>query len=365
MKIYRLDQFIFSLALFLIAILFWKYDYLITSAIISLLGVGSLGVSFTDPKNDSPPKGSPEACAKTIDFSIQLLIVEFAHIKERDGELNYQNIKEYISGTRAQLDRYTESENRKSTINYTFDNDKYFWYSIHISDVLGISVTIYGNDNDEYEGFLLEFNPDKVEIVLNDISDKLFGVITPTQKTKQLNETLLKLPNYVDGALIDKPWRNESSSKLRNFVRDELIEALTGKNTDHPSDSQDDKAIPQLPEFFLEQERILICPNCNIKEKVFDLANRKDATIYIYNFLSPSVRKKDGLNIYPLICFTCNKLSKWAYDGLNESGNAKFNTEYFETRNITKADQNEALSEARIWGHFLQILKLKNLKTGL
>ena len=100
-------------------------------------------------------------------------------------------------------------------------------------------------------------------------------------------------------------------------------------------------------------------------ENIQNLANRKDATIYIYNFLSPSVRKKDGLNIYPLICFTCNKLSKWAYDGLNESGNAKFKTEYFETRNITKADQNEALSEARIWGHFLQILKLKNLKTGL
>ena len=363
MKIYRLDQFIFSLALFLIAILFWKYDYLITSAIISLLGVGSLGHSFTDPKDDPPPKGSPEACAETIDHSIQLLIVEFARIKERDGELNYQNIKEYISETRAQLN--AESTNDKSNIIYSFDNDKYFWYCIHISDVLGIYVHITGNDNAEYEGFLLEFKPDKAEIVLNDISDKLFGVITPTQKTKQLNEILLKLPNYVDGALIDKPWRNESSSKLRNFIRDEFIEALTGKNIDLPSDSQDDKAIPQLPEFFLEQERILICPNCNIKEKVFDLANRKDATIYIYNFLSPSVRKIDGLNIYPLICFTCNKLSKWASDDSNESGNAKFNTQYFETRNVTKADQNEALSEARMRGHFLQILKLKNLKTGL
>ena len=70
MKIYRLDQFIISLALFLIAILCWKYDYLITSAIISLLGVGSLGLSFTDPKDDPPPKGSPEACAETIDHSI-------------------------------------------------------------------------------------------------------------------------------------------------------------------------------------------------------------------------------------------------------------------------------------------------------
>jgi hypothetical protein len=46
-------------------------------------------------------------------------------------------------------------------------------------------------------------------------------------------------------------------------------------------------------------KKVLICPKCKVEEKIFNLSNRKDSSIMIYNEKNPRVRKKDGLNIFP------------------------------------------------------------------
>ena len=92
--------------------------------------------------------------------------------------------------------------------------------------------------------------------------------------------------------------------------------------------------------------KTLICPKCKIKEELFNLSNREDSTLFMYNQYNPRVRADDGLHIFPIICFKCKQVTEFASDPMNESGKAIDGVEYFSQRKITKKDKNDAAEYA-------------------
>ncbi len=111
-----------------------------------------------------------------------------------------------------------------------------------------------------------------------------------------------------------------------------------------------------------QNERLLVCPKCQIGNSMFNLNNNPHSTLFIYNEDKPEVRKKDGLNIFPMICFECKKVIKWAADSENYSGNATYGFEYFKSKKITKKDLNEAIDTAIKNNNEASLKKLKKLK---
>jgi hypothetical protein len=93
--------------------------------------------------------------------------------------------------------------------------------------------------------------------------------------------------------------------------------------------------------------KTLTCPKCQIKEELFNLFNREDSTLFLYNQHNPRVRAEDGLHIFPIICFKCEQVTEFASDPMNESGKALDGVEYFSQRKITKKDKNDASEYAK------------------
>lgn len=91
----------------------------------------------------------------------------------------------------------------------------------------------------------------------------------------------------------------------------------------------------------------VMCPNCKIKEDLFNLLHRESATVIIYNEGKPRVRPEDGLHIYPLICFKCKKVTEFASDPMNQSGKAIDGVEYFSSRKINETDKQDAIDYAQ------------------
>ena len=108
--------------------------------------------------------------------------------------------------------------------------------------------------------------------------------------------------------------------------------------------------------------KILICPKCNIKEKMLNLFNKKNPQMMIYNEGKPRVRATDGLHIYPMICFNCKTMSEYASDINNQSGKAIEGIEYFKTKKISQKEKSEALNYAKSLNNKILIDKIKKLK---
>ena len=108
--------------------------------------------------------------------------------------------------------------------------------------------------------------------------------------------------------------------------------------------------------------KILICPKCKIKEKMFNLFNKKNPQMMIYNEGKPRVRASDGLHIYPMICFNCKTMSELSSDPNNQSGKAIEGIEYFKTKKISQKEKSEALNYAKSLNNKILIDKIKKLK---
>ena len=78
----------------------------------------------------------------------------------------------------------------------------------------------------------------------------------------------------------------------------------------------------------------LICKKCGHKETLENINYSATSKILIAQV--PRVRKKDGLDIYPLYCLKCNFITEWAADPKNISGKAVEGVEYFKTFKINK-----------------------------
>ncbi len=78
----------------------------------------------------------------------------------------------------------------------------------------------------------------------------------------------------------------------------------------------------------------LICKKCGHKETLENINYSATSKILIAQV--PRVRKKDGLDIYPLYCLKCNFITEWAADPNNISGKAVEGVEYFKTFKINK-----------------------------
>ena len=78
----------------------------------------------------------------------------------------------------------------------------------------------------------------------------------------------------------------------------------------------------------------LICKKCGHKETLENINYSATSKILIAQV--PRVRKKDGLDIYPLYCLKCNFITEWAADPNNISGKAVQGVEYFKTFKINK-----------------------------
>ena len=78
----------------------------------------------------------------------------------------------------------------------------------------------------------------------------------------------------------------------------------------------------------------LICKKCGHKETLENINYSATSKILIAQV--SRVRKKDGLDIYPLYCLKCNFITEWAADPNNISGKAVEGVEYFKTFKINK-----------------------------
>jgi len=81
----------------------------------------------------------------------------------------------------------------------------------------------------------------------------------------------------------------------------------------------------------------------------------------IFNEDKPMIRKKDGLNIFPMICFKCKSLTEFAADPNNASGKALDGVEYFKTKKISEKNIMDALDYAKKINNDLLIKKINNL----
>tara|TARA_B100001123_G_C15113675_1_gene948475 strand:- start:492 stop:1007 length:516 start_codon:yes stop_codon:yes gene_type:complete len=105
--------------------------------------------------------------------------------------------------------------------------------------------------------------------------------------------------------------------------------------------------------------KILMCPKCQILHELFNLNNNEESTIFAYEKIR--VRSKDGLHIYPLICFNCKNLTEYASDSENYSGNSTCGFEYFKTKKVSKKNLNDAMAYAKKEGCASALKKLKTL----
>ena len=109
--------------------------------------------------------------------------------------------------------------------------------------------------------------------------------------------------------------------------------------------------------------QVLICPKCKVEEKIFNLAKRKNPQLMIYNENKPRIRAKDGLHIYPMICFNCKTFSEFASDPHDSSGNSINGIEYFKSIKLNNKHISEALSYVKKTGNKTLIKKIDKLLT--
>ena len=79
---------------------------------------------------------------------------------------------------------------------------------------------------------------------------------------------------------------------------------------------------------------LMTCQKCGHYETLESINKSAITKILIAPF--PRVRKKDGLDIYPLYCLKCNYITEWAGDPHNISGKAIEGVEYFKTFKINR-----------------------------
>ena len=99
----------------------------------------------------------------------------------------------------------------------------------------------------------------------------------------------------------------------------------------------------------------------HIESETFNLTKRKSSQIMSYNEGSPRVRAKDGLHIYPMICFNCKTFSEYASDPYNASGNSINGIEYFKSIKLNKKHISEALKYAKSLNNKILIQKINKL----
>ena len=109
------------------------------------------------------------------------------------------------------------------------------------------------------------------------------------------------------------------------------------------------------------KDQVIICPKCKVEEKLFNLAKRKNSQLMIYNENKPRIRAKDGLHIFPMICFNCKTFSEFASDPYNSSGKSINGIEYFKSQKLNKKHISEALIYVNKMNNKIQIKKLKTL----
>tara|TARA_A100001011_G_C14231111_1_gene808871 strand:+ start:632 stop:1015 length:384 start_codon:yes stop_codon:yes gene_type:complete len=78
----------------------------------------------------------------------------------------------------------------------------------------------------------------------------------------------------------------------------------------------------------------LRCKNCGYNETLENVTQSMNTKILIAQV--PRIRKKDGLDIYPLLCQKCNYVTEWASDPFNVSKKAVDGVEYFRKFKLNK-----------------------------
>ena len=68
---------------------------------------------------------------------------------------------------------------------------------------------------------------------------------------------------------------------------------------------------------------------------------------------------KDGLHIFPMICFNCKTFSEFASDPNDSSGKSINGIEYFKSQKLNKKHISEALIYVNKMNNKIQIKKLK------
>lgn len=109
------------------------------------------------------------------------------------------------------------------------------------------------------------------------------------------------------------------------------------------------------------KDQVIICPKCKVEEKLFNLAKKKNSQLMIYNENKPRIRAKDGLHIFPMICFNCKTFSEFASDPNDSSGKSINGIEYFKSQKLNKKHISEALIYVNKMNNKIQIKKLKTL----
>ena len=197
---------------FLVGGVFRELGWIILSYIFFFFCGLSLFTAYFGKNDTSPPyKGefTPEDFDNPKDYADNILRCLRSMKKTLLGikKLNKGKLtkKDIVSAIKEMRPTYNELDPSNKFIFRFSPELQPFQFQVFFHEPPEFQIEVYAAKGFKYEGFNAGIWSDEKKIRVNIITDWLHE--KPTTLTKKLNKILLKDPNVVDDALIEKPWK--------------------------------------------------------------------------------------------------------------------------------------------------------------
>ena len=118
-----------------------------------------------------------------------------------------------------------------------------------------------------------------------------------------------------------------------------------------------------LTGFFKSFFSKMYCGNCGTSEKTFKINVRENSQLFTADFLITTTASIPyGLDIRPLVCFKCDRVTEWAADQSNYSGNAIEGFEYFNSYKISQDLKDKTKEFAKNNNFHIALEKIEKLQ---
>mgnify|MGYP007063510613 FL=1 len=200
-KLYGLGWFAIS---FILVIVFITLDWTVLGYIASAFAIMSLYTGFFTKTEDFD---NPKDYADNINRLLKNMKNSLLKIKKnKKGKLNKKDILSYVETLEPIYNNLFGNPKKGNDISFQIKPElEPFQVQVFFHELPEFSIDIYSVK--KYEGFLAGIESNEKKIKVNIESDSFPE--KPNNLTKKLNKILLKYPNVVDDALIEKPWKSK------------------------------------------------------------------------------------------------------------------------------------------------------------
>ena len=194
-KLYGLGWFAIS---FILVIVFITLDWTVLGYIASAFAIMSLYTGFFTKTEDFD---NPKDYADNINRLLKNMKNSLLKIKK-----NKKDILSYVETLEPIYNNLFGNPKKGNDISFQIKPElEPFQVQVFFHELPEFSIDIYSVK--KYEGFLAGIESNEKKIKVNIESDSFPE--KPNNLTKKLNKILLKYPNVVDDALIEKPWKSK------------------------------------------------------------------------------------------------------------------------------------------------------------